>query len=88
MAHDDLGCKEGDLVQLAPCQKRSKRKSHIVTEILRRAAHVVIQARYASRPVDQTSPAAPLVIIEPSSHPPMVPTTHCCTDRPAPEADE
>mmetsp|Transcript_10173 Transcript_10173/g.26403 ORF Transcript_10173/g.26403 Transcript_10173/m.26403 type:complete len:83 (-) Transcript_10173:584-832(-) len=37
MAHDDLGCKEGDLVQLAPCQKRSKRKSHIVTEILRRA---------------------------------------------------
>ncbi|KAJ1631410.1 hypothetical protein T492DRAFT_996018 [Pavlovales sp. CCMP2436] len=37
MAHDLLGCREGDTVQLKQSRPYSKRKSHIVTEILRRA---------------------------------------------------
>lgn len=37
MAHDELGSKEGDTVQLKQSRPYSKRKHHEVVEVLRRA---------------------------------------------------
>jgi small subunit ribosomal protein S17 len=36
-AHDELGAREGDIVQIASCRPMSKTKSYLVTQIVRRA---------------------------------------------------
>jgi small subunit ribosomal protein S17 len=36
-AHNELGAREGDTVQITSCRPMSKTKSYLVTEIVRRA---------------------------------------------------